>query len=314
MVKKFVLIVPVMNEETAISEFVETVDSVIREVPMLELEYLFVDDGSMDKTVDEILRQADVSQNKVTYLSFSRNFGKEAAIYAGLTHANRNADYVGLIDVDLQDPPQLLSEMFSKIDEGADVAVAVRKSRDSEPFVRRMLSDLFYFLMNKISQTPIIPGVRDFRVMTREYVDAVLQISERSRFSKGIFSWVGYKQEYLSYDYQPRKNGKTSWSLWGLFKYAFEGIVDFSSAPLMIVSALGIMSFFLAALGALFIVVRAVVNPGAAVFGWPSLVVLILAVSGIQLFSLGVVGRYISSIFIEVKKRPVFLIKKRDTD
>lgn len=302
------IIAPVYNEANNISPFFVAVQDVMKNIANVEPNYIFVDDGSTDDTLSQIKNLRDSTDVQISYVSFSRNFGKEAAMYAGLTKST--GDYVTLMDIDLQDPPELLIQMFAELNDDVDVAVAVRESREGEPFIRSVFSKAFYTLLNRLSTVQVVSGVRDFRLMKRKVVNAIVAMPETTRFSKGIFSWVGFPQKNVSYKYVQRAKGKSKWSFWSLTKYAVEGIVDFSETPLLMVSGLGIVSFALASLGGLLIILRAMLFPDSAVFGWPSMVVLILAVSGIQLFSLGVVGRYISSIFIEVKKRPVFIVRE----
>lgn len=304
---KLSIVVPVMNEEQAIDTFYESVTAIEKQVADISFEYWFVDDGSSDNTVAVIKELQHRAGDAVHYISFSRNFGKEAALLAGLRESTGNC--VAVMDVDLQDPPELLIEMIAGVRDGADAVVARRTSRDSEPWLRSKFSDFFYYMINKISDTPLQSGVRDYRVMTRKMTDAVLSLTEYNRFSKGIFSWVGFNQKVIDYKYVERQGGRTSWSFWKLVKYAISGIVDFSEAPLLWVSGVGMFAFGLSIIGALFIVGRALVNPATAAFGWPSLVVILLGVSGVQLLSIGVVGRYISGVFMEVKNRPVYIVK-----
>jgi glycosyltransferase involved in cell wall biosynthesis len=309
MEKTLTIIVPVRNEQENIVPFLREVKRVVSGIAHLTTTFLFVDDGSTDGTL-AVLKQHHAEQpTEIHYLSFSRNFGKEAAIYAGLEHAD--SDYIVVMDVDLQDPPDLLVEMFRALEEeDVDVAVAVRDSRAGEPIIRSLFSKAFYWILNRLSTVRVVPGARDFRLMTRQVRDAILSLPESTRFSKGIFCWVVFRKKFISYPYSKRQGGTSKWSFWALTKYAIEGIVDFSETPLLMVSGLGIISFGLALLGGFLIVLRAIIFPDSAVFGWPSMVVLILAVSGIQLFSLGVVGRYVSSIFVEVKHRPIYILKE----
>lgn len=302
------VVVPMHNEEDNIRLFVDQVDEIIRQLPDTKIEYLLVDDGSTDRTI-AIVKSLHQNDERVHYISFSRNFGKEAALLAGIEHAT--GDLVTVMDADLQDPPSLLLDMVPPVLSGeVDVVVARRTSRTNEPWLRSQFSNLFYYLINKISETHLVSGERDFRVMSRQTVEAVLSLGERNRFSKGLFRWVGFRTKYVPYEYEKRGAGSSSWSFWSLAKYAIEGIVDFSQAPLMMVSGLGIFSFVLALFGAVFIIIRALIEPNTSAFGWPSMVVVLLGVSGLQLLSLGVVGRYISGIFLEVKQRPVYIIKE----
>ena len=271
-------------------------------------EYWFIDDGSKDDTLS-VIKKIQKSNNRVHYISFSRNFGKESALLAGLQQAT--GDFVAVMDVDLQDPPELLPEMLQGVRDGEwDVVGSRRINRTGEPVLRSFFSNMFYKLVNSVSETEFVNGARDFRVMTRQVADAVLALPEYNRFSKGIFSWVGFRIKYLEFENVDRVAGKTSWSFWNLVKYSIEGIVDFSTAPLQLVVGTGIMSFLFAIIGIIFIIIRALVYPGSSVFGWPSLVVIILMIGGVQLISLGVLGRYISGVYTEVKHRPQFLVRE----
>lgn len=303
------IIVPVYNEQETIEEFYNATSKIKNEsLPDVNFEYWFIDDGSSDKTL-EIIEDIQRSNGEVHVVSFSRNFGKEAALYAGLKHAT--GDFIAIMDVDLQDPPEMLPEMVADVTSGDwDVVGARRITRDGEPLIRSFFSRLFYKLVNHISNNHIVEGARDFRVMNRQVVDAILEMNEYNRFSKGIFSWVGFRQKYISYANTERVAGSTSWSFWRLVKYSIEGIVAFSQVPLMLVSVLGLISFVMSLVGALFVIIRAVIVPGTSAFGWPSMVVIMLGIGGVQLLSLGIVGRYISSIYLEVKKRPIYISKK----
>lgn len=303
------IIVPVLNEQETVEKFYTAVSVIHKNrFPTIQVEYWFIDDGSLDQTLAVIEKLQAVDSN-VHYVSFSRNFGKEAALFAGLQKAE--GDLVAIMDVDLQDPPELLPEMVSGVENGEwDVIGARRISREGEPLIRSFFSRLFYKLVNHISDNHIVEGARDFRVMNRQVTEAILEMNEYNRFSKGIFSWVGFRQKYVEYQNTERVAGSSSWSFWRLVKYSIEGIVAFSQVPLMVVSVLGSISFILALIGAAFVIIRALIVPGTSAFGWPSMVVIMLGVGGIQLLSLGVVGRYISSIYLEVKKRPIYIAKK----
>lgn len=301
------VIVPVLNEEESIPLFLEKMRQVSRELPV-EVEYWFVNDGSNDNT-QAVLNALNNSDSNIHFIDFSRNFGKEAALYAGLEYAK--GDYIGVMDVDLQDPPELLPEMLRGVMSGEWDAVGSRRiNRIGESRIRSFFSDLFYKLVNKISSTQLVNGARDYRVMTRQMVDAILSMPEYNRFSKGIFSWIGFRTKYLEFENVDRAAGKTSWSFFSLFKYSIDGIVNFSTAPLDIVTGLGFITFISAIIGAIAIIIRAIAFPSTAVFGWPSMVVIMLLLSGIQLLSLGVIGRYISGTYTEVKRRPIFIAKK----
>ncbi|MGV3185173.1 glycosyltransferase family 2 protein [Weissella paramesenteroides] len=305
---KLSLVVPVYNEQDTVALFYDAIEKERKNFSNYELEYWYVDDGSSDKTLERVEQLAQ-KDNNIHYVSFSRNFGKESALYAGLEHAT--GDFVAVMDVDLQDPPELLNEMLEGVSSGEWDAVGARRTtRDGEPLIRSWFSKLFYKLINSMSDTHIVEGARDFRVMSRQMVDAILSMKEYNRFSKGIFSWVGFKQKYLEYENKDRVAGNTSWSFFGLLKYSIEGFIDFSRAPLLIVSVLGSLAFVMAIIGAVLVFVRALIHPNVSAFGWPSLVVIMLALGGIQLLSLGIVGRYISNIYLESKRRPIYIARK----
>ncbi|MGT2926212.1 glycosyltransferase family 2 protein [Streptococcus cuniculipharyngis] len=302
------LVVPCYNEEETITPFLQATQAV--EVAMAEqvrFEYIFVNDGSSDQTLS-VLRQVAKAYANVHYLSFSRNFGKEAALLAGLEAAT--GDLVTVMDVDLQDPPELLQDMYVKIQEGYDVVGTRRADRKGEPKIRSFFARAFYFLINKISDTEMVDGARDFRLMTRQVVDSILSLEEVNRFSKGLFSWVGFKVTYVSYENRERVAGQTSWNFWSLFKYSMDGFINFSEAPLNLSMWAGAMSFLASILGILFVVIRKL-TIGGSVTGWASLVSIILFIGGLQLLSLGIIGKYIAKIFLETKKRPVYIIKEK---
>ena len=304
----FSVIVPCYNEDENIADFyhelLKNQDFVYEK--KLDLEILYIDDGSKDSTVSEVkkLREQD---GRVHLVSFSRNFGKEAAIYAGLQKSK--GDYVVIMDVDLQDPPALLPEMYSYIEEGYDSVATRRVTRKGEPVIRSAFARLFYRLMNRISKTEIVDGARDYRLMTRQVADAILSMTEYNRFSKGIFGWVGYETKWLEYENIERNKGETKWSFWKLFFYSIEGITAFSTMPLAIASVMGVLFCFAAFLLIVVTIVRKLVF-GDPTSGWPSLVCIISMISGVQLFCLGIVGQYLSKTYMEVKKRPIYLIKE----
>ncbi len=303
--KKLSIIVPCYNEEESIPYFYAEVTQIADKMMELEFEYLFINDGSKDKTL-EVLRSLAKKDSHVRYLSFSRNFGKEAAMYAGLKECK--GDYVAIMDADLQDPPSLLPKMYEAIKDGYDCAGTRRVTRKGEPKIRSFFAHAFYKIMNKISKTELVDGARDYRMMTRQMVDAILSMSEYNRFSKGIFGWVGFETKWFSYENQKRVAGKTKWSFWKLFKYSIEGIIDFSTAPLAITFLVGIL-FCLFAI--VFIIVRTLLF-GDATSGWPSLVCIIFFVSGIQLCCTGIMGQYLSRTYLETKKRPIYIVKETD--
>lgn len=301
------IIVPCYNEEDTIRLFYDAVTAVISTLPDIQPEYIFVDDGSKDKTI-LILRELAAADPAVRYLSFSRNFGKEAAMYAGLQHAT--GELVTLMDADLQDPPSLLPEMLQRIGSGQWDCVAVRRvSRKGEPRIRSFFARQFYKLINKLSNTEIVDGARDFRLMTRQMVDSILQLCEYNRFSKGIFSWVGYRTCWMETENVERSGGKSKWSFFKLCVYALNGIIAFSTAPLAVASVLGLLFCVISFLAIIFVIVRQLVWGGSA-FGWPSLVCIILFVTGIQLFCIGILGQYLSKVYLEVKKRPIYLLRE----
>ena len=303
------IVVPCHNEEEMVPIFHKEITAVSEQLPDAVFEMIFVNDGSKDATLAELKRVASLDE-RVHYLSFSRNFGKEAAMVAGLRHATGN--YVAVMDADLQDPPAMLVEMVALIRIGEyDCIGTKRLDRKGEPPIRSFFARQFYQLINRISDTEIVDGARDFRLMTRQMVDAVLEMTEYNRFSKGIFSWVGFETKYLSYENQERVAGKTTWSFWSLFKYSLDGIVAFSEAPLAIAAFTGFLSFAVAILAALILTVRTLVF-GNATSGWTSLIVIILGMGGLQLLCLGILGKYLGKTFMETKRRPLYILKETD--
>ena len=302
------VIVPCYNEEENIRDFY---DELFRNVSYfqekeIEMELIYIDDGSKDKTVEEVRKLRDQDE-RVHLVSFSRNFGKEAAIYAGLQKSK--GDMVVLMDADLQDPPALLPEMYQHIEEGYDSVATRRVTRKGEPPIRSFFARIFYRLMNKISKTDIVDGARDYRLMTRQVVDAILAMTEYNRFTKGIFGWVGYETKWIEYENIERKKGETKWSFWKLFIYSLEGITAFSTVPLTVAAVIGALFCVLAFIMIIVIIVKTLVL-GDPTSGWPSLVCIIMLVSGVQLFCLGIVGQYLSKTYMEVKGRPIYLVKE----
>ena len=276
-----------------------------------EFEYLFINDGSKDKTIN-VLRELAKRDERVKYVSFSKNFGKEATMYAGLEKSS--GDYIAVMDVDLQDPPELLVQMFQDLESGEYDCVATRRvSRKGEPPIRSLFAKLFYSMINKISKTEIVDGARDYRLMTRQMVDAILEVKEYNRFSKGIFSWVGFNTKWLEYENVERRAGETKWSFWKLLKYSLDGIVAFSTVPLSIASILGLLLCFIAFVLIIVIVVKTLAF-GDPVAGYPSLMCVILFVGGVQLFCMGILGKYLSKTYLETKKRPIYLVKEENID
>ena len=304
----FSVIVPCYNEEENIADFYHELlkNQEFFNEKKLELEILYIDDGSKDNTVSEVkkLREQD---ERVHLMSFSRNFGKEAAIYAGLQKSK--GDYVVIMDVDLQDPPALLPEMYSYIEAGYDSVATRRVTRKGEPMIRSAFARMFYRLMNRISKTEIVDGARDYRLMTRQVADAILSMTEYNRFSKGIFGWVGYETKWLEYENVMRNKGETKWSFWKLFFYSIEGITAFSTMPLAIASIMGVV-FCIAAFILIVVTILRKLLYGDPTSGWPSLVCIISLISGVQLFCLGIVGQYLSKTYMEVKRRPIYLVKE----
>jgi len=302
------VIVPCYNEEENISCFYEELmkNRTFFEEKKLDLEVIYVDDGSKDGTVAEIKKLAE-KDNCIKMISFSRNFGKEAAIFAGFKKAK--GDYVVMMDADLQDPPALLPEMFSYIEQGYDSVATRRVSRKGEPAIRSFFARMFYKLMKKISKADIVDGARDYRLMTRQVVDSILSMGEYNRFSKGIFGWVGYETKWIEYENIERLHGETKWSFWKLFIYSVEGITAFSTVPLAIASVMGVFFCAAAFLMILFILIRSLVWTDP-VGGWPSLVCIICMVSGVQLLCIGIIGQYLSKTYLEVKHRPIYLVKE----
>lgn len=302
------VIVPCYNEEENVRDFYDELcrnADFFRE-KQLELEIIYVDDGSRDRTVLEV-KKLHEEDGRVRLVSFSRNFGKEAAIYAGLQKCR--GDLAVLMDADLQDPPSLLPEMYSYIEQGYDSVATRRVTRKGEPLIRSFFARMFYKLMNKISRTEIVDGARDYRLMTRQVVDAILSMTEYNRFTKGIFGWVGYKTKWLEYENVERRKGETKWSFWKLFLYSLEGIIAFSTVPLTIASVAGVFFCLVAFVIIIVTIVRKLMfdDPTS---GWPSLVCIIMMVSGVQLFCLGIVGQYLSKTYMEVKRRPIYLVRE----
>lgn len=302
------IVVPCYNEEETLDLFMEAILKTQEDMKQVFIEILFVNDGSKDNTLGKIKELRATYPDRVSFVSFSRNFGKEAGIMAGLEHAR--GEWVALMDADLQDPPEMLIEMHRLItEEGYDVVGTKRVNRDGEPPIRSFFANLYYKLNNAISDVKLEEGVRDYRLMKREVVEAVISLPERNRFSKGIFSWVGYKTTYLDYYNVERSAGVSSWSFLQLLNYAFDGIVSFSDAPLTITSMFGLFIFLISMLYGAFIIIRTLFL-GVITPGWPSLAVLIVGMGGLQLFCLGIVGRYIAKIYNETKRRPNYVIKE----
>ena len=298
------LIIPCFNEQDAVKLFHKEVSKVLNDIGD-PYELIYIDDGSKDKTL-EVIRLIARDDPHVVYLSFSRNFGKESAMYAGF--CNAKGDYVAVMDADLQDPPSLLPKMLELLKSGEYDSVATRRvDRVGEPAIRSWCARKFYKIINKISDTDVVDGARDFRMMKRKMVQAIVSLGERNRFSKGIFGWIGFKTYWLPYENVERVAGETKWSFWKLFKYAIEGIISFSQVPLSIASWFGVSMTLLSFLAMILIILRRIIL-GDPVAGWASLICVIIFIGGIQLFCLGIMGQYIAKTFIETKKRPHYII------
>ena len=308
---KLTAIIPCYNEEAVLRIFYEEMKRVMSEMKDTEFELLFVNDGSKDNTLAVLKEMADLD-NRVKYISFSRNFGKEAAIYAGLQHAG--GDLTVIMDADLQDPPSLLPKMYPAIvEEGYDSVATRRVNRKGEPPIRSFFARRFYRLMNHISKADIVDGARDFRMMNRNFVDALLSMGEYNRFSKGLFGWVGYQTKWLEYENVERAAGETKWSFWKLFLYSIDGIVAFSTLPLSISAFLGVLMCILAVFAIVFIIIRQLLYGGSA-FGWPSMVCIMIFIGGIQLLCMGILGSYLAKTYLEVKKRPIYILKETNVE
>lgn len=305
------VVVPCYNEQESLPVFYKEITAVAKQMNYVDFEFIFVDDGSRDNTLS-IAKELHKNDKRVRYISFSRNFGKEAGMLAGLQAAK--GDYVAIMDADLQDPPTLLPEMYETINSGEyDCAATRRTTRKGEPPIRSFFARMFYKIINKMSDADIVDGARDFRLMHRKMVDAILSMGEYNRFSKGIFGWVGFKTKWIEYVNVERVAGETKWSFWKLFKYSIEGIVAFSTTPLYMSSIMGFIICLAAFIMACFYAVKALVF-GDPTAGFPSLVCIILFLGGIQLIGIGVVGMYLSKTYLETKKRPVFIVKETEDD
>ena len=299
------IIVPCYNEEQALPFFYQEIDKVSKELKELNFELIFVNDGSKDKTL-EVLKEYHQKDKRVKYISFSRNFGKEAAMYAGLEHAK--GDSVTIMDADLQDPPSLLKEMYQLTEkEGYDCVGTRRVTRKGEPPIRSFCARMFYKLINRLSKVEMVDGARDYRFMNRKMVNAILELKEYNRYSKGLFSFVGFKTKWLEYENINRVAGETKWSFWKLFIYALDGITAFSTVPLVLSAILGLVFCLISFIMIIAIIIKTLVY-GDPVSGWPSLVCIIFLCSGVQLFCMGIIGQYLSKTYLETKKRPIYII------
>jgi len=309
------IIVPCYNEQEVLPLFYDKITEVMgsmkEEFPELDYEVVFINDGSKDRTLDGLREYARMDE-RIRYISFSRNFGKEAGMFAGLEAAK--GDYVVVMDADLQHPPEFLPQMYRYVKSGEyDCATTRRVNRNGESKVRSWFARKFYQIMNKISQTEIVDGAQDFRFMTRQMVDCILSLKEYNRFSKGIFSWVGFRVKYIEYENVERAAGTTAWSFWGLFKYSIEGIVAFSTAPLAIASLLGIISCVIAFIMAIIIIIQKLTF-GIDEAGYPTIACLVLFLGGLQLFTIGILGQYLSKTYMECKRRPIYLVQETEKD
>ena len=310
--KKISIVVPCYNEEESIPAFYEEMKKItLKMQDKCDFEFVFVNDGSKDKTLD-ILRKLSRMNDKVRYISFSRNFGKEAGMLAGLEAAT--GDYVTTMDVDLQDPPELLEEMFDTLESGKyDCCATKSTNRKGYGFFRKIFTKWFYTIIGKISKTEMVPGARDFRLMTRQMVDAILSMKEYNRYSKGLFSFVGFNTKWIDFEITDRHAGVSKFNFWKLFSYAIEGIVAFSTTPLVFAALMGVILCFLAFIMIIVIVVKTLVW-GDPVGGWPSMICIMSFLSGIQLFCTGIIGEYLAKTYLETKHRPVYIVKETEKD
>ncbi len=307
--EKISIIVPCYNEEEALPLFYKEITKIAKKMKKIDFEILLINDGSKDQTL-EIARSLSKKDQRVRYVSFSRNFGKEAAMYAGLEYAT--GDYVAVMDADLQDPPELLEEMYRLIqEEGYDCVGTRRVTRKGEPPIRSFFARCFYKIINKMSKVEMVDGARDFRLMTRQMVDAILSMNEYNRYSKGLFSFVGFQTKWLEYENVERVAGETKWSFWKLLLYAFDGIIAFSTAPLSIAVFVGILFCIVSFIMILVIIIKTLCF-GDPVGGWPSIVCIMFFLSGIQLFCIGVIGAYLSKTYLETKHRPIYIVKETE--
>jgi len=301
------IVIPCYNEQETVPIFYRTVNEVAPELNA-KIEFLFIDDGSTDNTIN-VIKDLSGRDDRVHYVSFSRNFGKEAAIYAGIRNAA--GEYVVLMDADLQDPPALLPQMLHEIqDNGYDCVATRRVTRKGEPPIRSFFARMFYRLINRMSKTEIVDGARDYQMMTRQVADAILSIGEYNRFSKGIFGWVGFRKKWIEYENVERVAGETKWSFWKLFVYALDGIIAYSTVPLVISSVLGLILCLVAFIFIIVIIVRTLVF-GDPTQGWPSLACIIILLAGLQLFFIGILGQYLAKTYLETKRRPIYLVKEK---
>ena len=311
MKKLISIVVPCYNEEKALPFYYNKMKEIMEKMDYVDFEIVFVNDGSSDDTLNVIKKIAS-EDTRIKYITFSRNFGKEAGMYAGFEYSK--GDYIGVMDADLQDPPELLETMYNEIKSNNYDCVATRRTtRKGEPPIRSFFAKMFYKIINKISKTEMVDGARDYRLMTRQMLNAIISMKEYNRYSKGLFSFVGFNTKWLEYENIERVAGDTHWSFWKLFKYALEGITAFSTTPLVLSSIIGILFFFIAMIIIIFIIVNTLIN-GNETSGWPSTICIIFMVTGIQLFCIGIIGQYLSKVYLEVKNRPIYIVKESNIE
>lgn len=309
--EKISIIVPCYNEEESLPIFYEEITKIAQEMKQVDFEFLFINDGSKDKTLS-ILRTLAKEDKRVRYISFSKNFGKEAGMYAGLENAT--GDFVAIMDADMQDPPSMIKTMYDdiKIEKYDCIALCSPSHKDYSP-LRKFFTNCWYKLIAKISSTPQVPGARDFRLMNKKVVDSIISMEEYNRYSKGIFGFVGFDTKWIEYETPNRVAGETKWSFWKLFKYALEGILAFSTTPLVLSALIGIIFCLIAFIAIIIIIIKTIIY-GDPVGGWPSLACMIMFVSGVQLFFLGIIGMYLSKTYLEVKNRPLYIVKETEKE
>ncbi|MBO5004859.1 MAG: glycosyltransferase family 2 protein [Clostridia bacterium] len=300
------IVVPCYNEKKALPYYYNKMKEIMQKMEHVNFEIILVNDGSTDGTVSEMKKLAQ-KDDRIKYILLSKNFGKEAAMYAGFEYSK--GDYIAIMDADLQDPPDLLEDMYNELKKGEYDCVATRRTtRKGEPPIRSFFAKMFYKLINKMSKTEMVDGARDYRLMTRQMLNAIVDMKEYNRYSKGLFSFVGFNTKWLEYQNVERVAGETHWSFWKLFKYALEGITAFSTVPLVMSSVIGIIFFFISIIAIIYIVINTLLY-GNPTSGWPSMICIIFMVTGIQLFCIGIIGQYISKIYLEVKNRPIYIVK-----
>lgn len=305
------IVVPCYNEKKALPYYYNKMKEIMQKMEHVNFEIILVNDGSTDGTVSEMKKLAQ-KDDRIKYILLSKNFGKEAAMYAGFEYSK--GDYIAIMDADLQDPPDLLEDMYNELKKGEYDCVATRRTtRKGEPPIRSFFAKMFYKLINKMSKTEMVDGARDYRLMTRQMLNAIVDMKEYNRYSKGLFSFVGFNTKWLEYQNVERVAGETHWSFWKLFKYALEGITAFSTVPLVMSSVIGIIFFFISIIAIIYIVINTLLY-GNPTSGWPSMICIIFMVTGIQLFCIGIIGQYLSKIYLEVKNRPIYIVKSTNIE